>query len=154
MIALDLTSSTFQRFVRCVSPEWGRSAAPAALRPLLVLNSPSGSGPSAGGNRPVRWLEPVGGIRVEPRVRSGQVRELGQERLVVSVHPVAERHLVADQESGDHLELDVDHVVHRPPAVREAGVVAADHPEAVRVLGRLHTQVELQGVHRGAGVLA
>ena len=112
--------------------------APPTEWPLDQL-PPAGTGGWAGSIR-------VDGRGVEAAVRSREVRERGQERLVVLVHPVAERHLVALQEPGHDLDLDVHDVVAETAAVREAGEVAADHPEAVLVRRRRHAQVELERV--------
>ena len=61
---------------------------------------------------------------------------------------VAERDHVPLQEPGDHLELDVDHVVTEPAPVREPGVVAADDAEPVLGLRGRHAEVQLQRVDR------
>ncbi len=91
----------------------------------------------------------VDGAESKPLVAAGQVRERGQERLVVLVHAVAERHLVVLQEAGHDLQLDVHDVVAEATAVREPGGVAADDPEAVLGVGRRHAEVELDRVDRG-----
>ena len=66
----------------------------------------------------------------------GTYGKVGQELLVVAVDAVAQRQLLAalvgrDEVAADHAQRDVDDVVGQPPAVREAGVVAADDAEAV-----------------------
>src|SRR4051812_35097230 len=73
---------------------------------------------------------------VEAGLQRRDVRERGQEVHVVAVHAVAQRQLLAalvgrDQVAAEDAQLDVDDVVAEPPTVREAGVVAADDPEAV-----------------------
>ena len=64
--------------------------------------------------------------------------------------PSPSGHLVALQEPGDDLELDVHDVVAEAAAVREAGGVAADDAEAVLRVGRRHAEVELERVDRRA----
>src|SRR5439155_25199378 len=95
-------------------------------------------GCSSGGRR---W-EPLD-LRVETRIRLHQVRELVRERLVVLVHSVAQRDVVADQRASDDTQLDVGDVVGETTAVREARVVSAEHAEAARVLRRGCPEVEL-----------
>ena len=53
--------------------------------------------------------------------------------MSLRVDAVAERHLLALEEAGDRLLLDVDDVVGQPAAVREAGVVAAEDAHPVRL---------------------
>src|SRR6185436_12123233 len=63
-------------------------------------------------------------------VRGCDVGEVAEVRHVVAVDAVAEGHLLALEEAGDCLLLDVDDVVAEPAAVREAAVVAAEHAHA------------------------
>ena len=73
-------------------------------------------------------------------MRVRDVREGRQERLVVHVDLVHEgvaddlllRRVRRQQDALEHLQGDVDDVVAEATAVREAGDVAADDPEAVR----------------------
>jgi len=66
-------------------------------------------------------LRAVGGLRVGSRARVGEVRELVLERHVVGVHAVSERDLVALQDAGDHLEIDVDDVTLHASLVTDFG---------------------------------
>src|SRR5947208_9372302 len=84
-------------------------------------------GGRAGPNRAVL----LRGLRVlVARVRGCGVGEVAEVRHVVSVDAVTEGHLLALEEAGDRLLLDVDDVVAQPAPVREAGVVAAQHAHA------------------------
>src|SRR4051794_13083336 len=92
------------------------------VRLLLVRTAPrvgSSGGPARGGPS---GLDPsvsrlLVGVAL---VRHADVREVGQPRVGVPVDAVAQRDLLALEEAGDRLLLDVDDVVVQPPAVREA----------------------------------
>src|SRR5262245_56717586 len=97
----------------------------------------------------VAWLLPCRRIRIElpgipARVWQGDIRELALERHVVHVDAVAERGAHAAEHADGSLQCDVDDVVGKTTAVREAGPVAGEDAEAGRTGARRDVSVEPQ----------
>ena len=127
-----------------------RGSAPAGAPPWpsLAQLPPAGTGGWAGSTY---WP----GFESNPDCGSARYGNWSRKRDVGLIDAVPERHLVADQEPGDHLEVDVDDVVDR--AGGRSGSRPVSPPMTPKRLGarrRRHAEVELQRVHRGAGELA